>query len=165
MMLFQIRQLTVSTIDERDLPTLFEIYKQCEDFLALGPVPVASMQMVRADIEHSRAENGQYCAIRDGQDQIIGVLDFIAKSEDHCTGVLSLLMIGIPWRGKGYGRAVVHALEAYLRKNHGIERMDAGVQTNNGAAIRFWKSVGYQLSTEPCNMPDRTVVYSMTKVL
>lgn len=165
MMLFQTGQLTVSTIDESDLPALFEVYRQCEGFLALGPVPVASVQMVEEDIEHSRRKNGQYCAIRDGQGRIIGVIDFIAKYEGNHTSSLLLLMIGVLWRGKGYGRAVVQALEDYLNENFGSRRMVSWVQTNNPGAIQFWERLGYHLSTVPLDQPDGTVTYEMAKVL
>ena len=44
--------------EERDLPAVLEVYRQCEDFLALGPVARASLQMVQQDLAISRQENG-----------------------------------------------------------------------------------------------------------
>ena len=165
MIVFQTGELTITTVDGSDMPALFEVYKQCEDFLSLGSLPMPSVQMVKEDINHSRGENGSYCAIREDQGRIIGVIDFNAKSEENHTSVLSLLMIAAPWRNKGYGQAVVSALEEYLRKNYETKQINSGVQTNNREAIRFWKRLGYQLSAESCNLPDGTVVYTMTKEL
>ena len=165
MILFQTDELEVAPIDPGDLPALFEVYKQCEDFLALGPVSEASLQMVREDIDRSRSENGQYCAIRNHQGHLIGVLDFSVNGGDDSTSILSLLMIAASWRNKGYGQTVVNALEMYLKETYKIERIASGVQTNNSGAIRFWKRLGYDLSTEPRPMPDGTVTYEMAKVL
>ena len=165
MILFQGGELLVSTVDEGDVPALLEVYKQCEEFLALGPVPVASVQMVQADIDHSRDENGQYCMIREGRGRIIGVVDFTAKSEEVHTSELLLLMIAAPWRGKGYGQAVVRALEAYLKKNYGTVRVVSWVQTNNPKAICFWQRLGFHLSMEPLDQPDGTVTRMMSKVV
>ena len=36
----------IRPITENDLEEVFEVYRQCEDFLALGPKPKASMAMV-----------------------------------------------------------------------------------------------------------------------
>ena len=165
MVLFRAGELTITPIDSDNLPALLEVYRHCEDFFALGPVPVASVQMIEADIGYSRDHNGQYCAIRDAQDRIIGVLYFIAKSERPHTSSLPLLMIAAPWRGKGYGRAVMHALEAYLKENFGAVQMISWAQTNNREAIQFWRGVGYHLSPEPRSQPDGTATYQMTKAL
>ena len=62
---FYVNNLVVRRIREADLPVVLQIYRQCEDFLAFGPVPAASMEMVQADIAHSVVENGIYCLIID----------------------------------------------------------------------------------------------------
>ena len=48
---------------EADLMAVLEVYRQCEDFLALGPVPTASLEMVQSDLEHSKEEGGVFCLI------------------------------------------------------------------------------------------------------
>lgn len=50
--------LEIRSIRSDELESVLEVYKQCEDFLALGPVPTASKEMVLNDIEISKAENG-----------------------------------------------------------------------------------------------------------
>ena len=165
MILFQTDELQIATVSDRDVPALLQVYKQCEDFLSLGPVPRASIQMLQGDIEHSRGENGRYCAIRTHSDLTVGVIDFIPNSDDRNTSFLSLLMIAAPWRNKGYGQAVVASLEQHLRRTHHTEQIDCAVQTNNSAAIRFWTRLGYALSKEPCRQSDGTITYRMSKTL
>jgi hypothetical protein len=50
--------LIVRPIADNDLDSTLEVYRESEDFLALGPIASASMSMVKADIEHSAAERG-----------------------------------------------------------------------------------------------------------
>ena len=164
MTLFQTDDLKVTTIGKRESSALLEVYKQCEDFLALGPVPVASLGMIQKDRADSRRQGGQYCAIRNGQDVLVGVIDF-AVTERTNSCFLELLMIAAPWRNKGYGRTVVTCLDQYLKRSYGIQRMNAAVQTNNPKGIRFWKRLGYDVSNEPRDQPDGTVTYEMTKML
>ena len=123
MILFQTDELKVATVNDSEISALLEVYKQCEDFLALGPVSEASVQMIKEDIASSRREGGQYCAIRNGQGLTVGVIDFIANTERTDTSFLLLLMIAAPWRNKGYGKTVLTSLEQYLKRSYGIERM------------------------------------------
>ena len=163
MILFQTDELHVATISDRDVPAILEVYRQCEDFLSLGPVPQASTQMVQDDIEHSRGEDGQYCAIRTKHGRAVGVIDFTPNSDCRNTSFLSLLMIAAPWRNIGYGQAVVTSLEQYLKSTYQTEQIDSAVQTNNEVAIRFWRGLGYTLLEEPCRQSDGTITYRMSK--
>ena len=48
----------IRPIAEDDLEAILAVYRQCEDFLALGPQPQASPEMVAADMRQSQAEGG-----------------------------------------------------------------------------------------------------------
>ena len=154
----------VETQDE--LGRLLEIYRECEDFLALGPVAKASLEMVKADLEHSRSEGGLYCSIVDpASGEMVGVVDFVPRGfqgKDSLAS-LSLLMIAARERGKGLGEAVARAVEAEITKDRRISAIDAGVQVNNPKAIRFWQRMGYQIISEPRTMPDGTVCFQLLK--
>jgi ribosomal protein S18 acetylase RimI-like enzyme len=159
---FQIRAVT-----EADLPDILRIYRQCEDFLALGPAPKASLSMVITDLNLSRAQGGQYCGIYLPGGDLVGVLDTIPQGfegEPH-TAFIELLMIAAPYRGSGLGAAVVQWLENSLCEEFGIHVIRAAVQVNNPWAIRFWRRQGYQIVSEPTLQPDQTVVYQLTKEL
>jgi hypothetical protein len=43
---------------EPELRRVLAVYQQCEDFLALGPVATASLEMVKADLALSQQEGG-----------------------------------------------------------------------------------------------------------
>jgi ribosomal protein S18 acetylase RimI-like enzyme len=157
--------LAIHPITRDELGAVLEVYRQCEDFLALGPVPVASMEMVLQDIGISKGYGGSFCGIYAAGGKMIGIFDYVPAGfeGDAQAAYLSLLMIGAPFRGQGVGRAVVEAVEAHIRRDPGIRRILAGVQVNNPAAIRFWQRNGYRIVSGPELMPDQTTVYHLRK--
>jgi ribosomal protein S18 acetylase RimI-like enzyme len=162
--LFAAEGLVARTYEPRDLAAILSVYQQCEDFLSLGPVAVASMEMVIADINHSAVVKGQFCVIENVRGETIGVLDFSTRSSEN-TGVLSLLMIARQHRNKGHGKAIVNALESYLRATYNVETIESGVQVNNPRGIHFWKTRGYQIGTLATLLEDGTTAYDMKKEL
>ena len=146
------------------MPHVLEIYRHSEDFLALGPVPHAFMEMVEADIEKSGRCGGRFCVIENLAGVPIGVLDF-ALHQSARMAFLELLMIAREHRRKRYGGSVVASLQGYLRQRHGTRRIDAGVQANNVPGIRFWKSCGFRIDVTPHALADGTEAYDMSKKL
>ena len=55
--------MLIRLIIDPDLPAVLEAYRQSEDFLALGPNPYASPEMIAADRELSREQGGEYCGL------------------------------------------------------------------------------------------------------
>jgi ribosomal protein S18 acetylase RimI-like enzyme len=160
--LFRGPGFSVRLVAENDIPSILAVYRQCEDFLALGPVPVASLAMVLADIAHSREAGGCYCGIRNEADELVGVLDFIPRHRKN-TAFLELLMIALPHRRRGLGTAVLAGLEAHLKRVYGTRKIESGVQVNNEAGIRFWRSQGFVIGRRARKLPDKTIAYEMKK--
>ena len=92
--------------------------------------------MIEKDLADSRKEAGEYCAIRNSEGALIGVIDIILKALEPSASYLMLLMIGKPWRNRGYGRMVMVALEEYLCEQYGSKQLDAEVQTSNPKGTR-----------------------------
>jgi ribosomal protein S18 acetylase RimI-like enzyme len=158
------RYFTIRDIDEKNIDEIFEVYKQCEDFLSLGPVPHASKQMIMDDFKISEEEGGTFCGIFI-DDQMVGVVDFVLSNFDENPNhaFLSLLMVAKCHRRIGIGSDVVKAVEMEILKNHSIKCILAGVQTNNEPAIAFWKEMGYKIVSGPELLPDTTIVYRLKK--
>lgn len=150
--------------DEMD--AVLAVYRQCEDFLALGPAPAASMAMVRQDIEISQHEGGFFCGIYDAADgKMIGVVDYVPcgfEGDPHLAH-LSLLMIAAPFRQQGVGKVVVEAIEQEIRKDAQVTAILSGVQVNNPQAVQFWQKRGYRIVSGPTLMPDQTTVFGLRK--
>jgi ribosomal protein S18 acetylase RimI-like enzyme len=160
---FHIRPITPDALD-----AVLAVYRQCEDFLALGPAPVASLEMVLQDLEISRCEGGVFCGIYDATaGQMLGVVDYVLRNFEGNPhhAFLSLLMIAAPYRGRGVGQAVVTMVEREIRKDAQVTAILAGVQVNNPQAVRFWQKHGYRIVSGPTLMPDQTTVFGLRKDL
>jgi ribosomal protein S18 acetylase RimI-like enzyme len=159
---FEIRPVT-----QEDLEAVLGVYKQCEDFLALGPVASASMEMVLKDLEISKNEGGIFCGIYTAGGKMIGVVDYVSHNyqEDPQVAFLSLLMIAAPFRNQGIGEAVVDGIENEIRKDSQVNVILSGVQVNNPQAVRFWQMKGYRIVSEPRLHPDQTTAVDLRKDL
>jgi ribosomal protein S18 acetylase RimI-like enzyme len=157
--------LVIRPITQDDLGAILDVYRQCEDFLALGPVPVASMEMVLGDIEISHQEEGISCGIFGSDSRMVGVVDFVPSGfeGDPHHAFLSLLMIAAPYRNQGIGETVVALVEDEIRKDPEIIAILAGVQVNNPHAIRFWQRNGYRIVSGPELHTDGTTAYDLRK--
>lgn len=157
---------SIYAVGEEHADAILSVYRQCEDFLSLGPVPTASMEMVLEDLRHSREMGGVFCGIFVGE-EMAGIVDFVPDGFEGEQGVafLSLLMIARRHRGGGLGSKVVRAVEGEIMKNAGIAVIRSGVQANNGPAIGFWQAMGYRVVGGPDMMPDLTICYSLRKEL
>jgi ribosomal protein S18 acetylase RimI-like enzyme len=159
--------LEIRPVTESELVSVLEVYRQCEDFLALGPVSTASMDMVWKDFELSREQGGVFCGIFNANGRMIGVVDYVHGSFEGNPGYafLSLLMIAAPFRGQEIGDAVVKAVEAEIQKDERIIAILSGVQVNNPRALQFWQRHGYRIAGGPEQMPDLTTVFHLRKDL
>lgn len=168
-MRFEGEHFTICPVDEtREALDILEVYRQCEDFLALGPVVVASPEMVQADLRLSQEEGCTFCGIYDCvTGEMMGIVDFSTNGfeGDPALAFLSLLMIAAPFRGHGLGEAVVQAVESEIRRAGQARAIESGVQVNNPSGIRFWQRMGYRIVSGPTLMPDGTTVYRLYKDL
>jgi len=156
----------IRPIKPDELDAVLDVYRQCEDFLALGPAPAASMAMVLQDIEISQQEGGVFCGIYDAaDDRMIGVVDYVpcGFEGDLHLAHLSLLMIAAPFRRQGVGKAVVEAIEREIKEDARVRAILSGVQVNNPQAVQFWQKRGYRIVSGPTLMPDQTTVFELRK--
>jgi ribosomal protein S18 acetylase RimI-like enzyme len=165
MIVIQKHSLEIRPIGHDDLDAVLDVYRQCEDFLALGPVPTASMGMVLKDIEISQNDGGIFCGIFAPDRKMIGIIDYVPsnyKGDPH-VAFLELLMIAAPFRNQGVGKAVVEAIENEIKKDAKVSTILSGVQVNNPQAMQFWQRNGYRIVSEPKLHPDRTTAVDLRK--
>ena len=148
-----------------DLDAVLDVYRQCEDFLALGPEPAASMEMVLRDIETSQRDGGLFCGIFATEGQTVGVVDFVPSDfeDDPHVAFLSLLMIAAPHRNRGIGQAVVTLIKDEIERNPQVTTILSAVQVNNPQAVRFWQKNGYRIVGGPELQPDGTTTFRLRK--
>jgi len=183
--------MLVRPILDSDLPAVLAVYRQSEDFLALGPNPTASMEMIAADRVLSHAENSEYCGLFAEDGTLQGIFDFVRSgyAGDPGCAYIELLMIAAPYRGRGLGEQAVRWLEKELGEPHPrppapsgtrsglsmemergedkpkISMLRAGVQVNNPGAIRFWQRMGFAITSEAEAQADGTICYRLEKKL
>ena len=86
--------MLIRPIVDFDIPAVLEVYRQSEDFLALGPDPHASLEMVEKDRALSRQQGEVYCGI------------FMEDARKNLTGSPSIEgrqanLSGLFWLGRG----------------------------------------------------------------
>lgn len=157
--------IVVRSVEDPDLAEVLAVYRQCQDFLALGPQPCASMAMVREDLAHSRQERSCFCGIFDPEDAMVGVLDYLPDGfeGDPQQAFITLLMVARPHRCHGIGAQVLAQLEAELQQRGQITRIYTAVQANNPLALKFWDAHGYRVIGGPTLQPDTTVTFRLMK--
>jgi ribosomal protein S18 acetylase RimI-like enzyme len=164
-MLIQSDSFEVRTITQMDLEAVLDLYRQCEDFLVLGPKPTASIKMVLEDIDISRRAQGVFCGVFAGDDGIIGIVDFVPGNFEGNPHVafFSLLMIAPDFRNQGIGATIVELIEKEIKKNAQVTAILSAVQANNPKGLRFWQKNGYRIVGGPQPQPDHTTTFSLQK--
>jgi ribosomal protein S18 acetylase RimI-like enzyme len=153
---------------EREVDAILEVYRQCEDFLALGPVSAASLPMVQEDLHHSQELGGVFYGIYDLDCGVMmGIVDYVTDGflGDDGLAFLSLLMIAAPFRSRGLGAEVVQLVEGDMRRTGQARAVESGVQVNNPQAVRFWQRMGYRIISDATDMADGTTVFRLWKDL
>ncbi|MGE5225010.1 MAG: N-acetyltransferase family protein [Omnitrophica WOR_2 bacterium] len=151
-----------------DAERILEVYRQCEDFLALGPVPHASLEMVLMDLHHSLDGGRNFVGVyllENSIEKLVGVVDYQTAGFEGSleTAFIELLMIAFPYRSKGIGTEIVQRVETEIRNHKQVNTIQSGVQANNPIGIRFWTKMGYQIVCGPELMPDQTIAYRIEK--
>lgn len=157
----------IKPITENDLEDVLEIYRQNEDFLALGPEPEASMAMILRDIESSRHEHGVFCGVYASGGRMVGVVDYVPGNFNGAPHVafISLLMIVPSLHNLGIGTKILEIVENRIARITGVSEIQTAVQLNNPAAFRFWQHNKYRVFGKPERRPDQTVVSYLRKNL
>lgn len=157
---------SLAAVGEESLPELLALYRECEDFLSLGPVAEATEEMVLTDLAQSRTDGACFCGIFAGG-RLAGVVDYLPQgyAGDPGKGYISLIMIAGAMRGVGLGRRVVAEVERRMSASPEVRRIETSVQSNNPRAILFWESLGYVVAGGPFDMPDGTTVFTLQKDL
>jgi len=156
--------LEIRTVTLDDKYAVLDVYRQCEDFLALGPESRASLGMVLKDIETARREGGIFQGIyTDGK--MIGIVSYVARNFEKKPqeAFISLLMIANSYRGYGIGTDIVKRIEKEILKDSHVTTILSAVQVNNPKALRFWQKNRYQIAGGPELRPDSTTVFNLRK--
>jgi hypothetical protein len=103
-------RFTLRAVTPEDHAALLDVYRQCEDFLALGPNPTASAEMIAGDLALSQGQGGIFYGVYDPAGQMIGVVDVVPRlyEGDPALAFLELLRSGDRARSRGGGQSGRH---------------------------------------------------------
>jgi GNAT superfamily N-acetyltransferase len=161
-----IGDIQIRPVTENLLASVLDVYRQREDFLALGPQPVATMAMVRADLSASRVADGRFCGVHGPSGEMLGVVDYVPRNFEGQANqaFIALLMIAAPYRSYGLGAAILMHVEQ-CACGCGATACQTAVQTCNAGALRFWQRNGYVIVSGAEKQADGTTVYRLHKSL
>ncbi len=147
-------RLRLRRLDDGDFAEVARVYRACPSFFRLitGKAEVPD-EHVRSDMQDVPPgfpnERKYFLGIHrvDGG-ELIGVADFLVDWPGPGRGCLGLLLISEPFRSAGYGWEAAMLVECHFVRHHGIRRISLGVESVNGDARRFWRSLGYRATGE-----------------
>lgn len=165
MMHIQHGSFSICPVGVDSYPAVLDVYRQCEDFLALTPTSVATIDMIQLDMNQSQRQRGEYCGVFMPSGNMVGIVDVIRSGFEGRSdrAFIELLIIAQPYRKRGLGAAVVQAVEAEIAKDTTVTAIELAVMVNNPDAIRFWERMGYIIISGALPQPDGTVVWRMRK--
>ena len=108
------KRFTIRPVQPQERDAILEVYRQCEDFLALGPVATASMEMVDADLRHSIDDGGIFCGIFAPDGIMMGIIDVVMSgfegnpAHSFLSAADDWAALPILWSGRGscaFGRS------------------------------------------------------------
>ncbi len=93
-------------------------------------------------IKHATKENYALYAVRLGG-EIVGLFDLYDGYPLDNTAWISLFLLDIPIRGRGFGQRIENEIACFCRAN-GFQSLALALSMNNRQAFKFWVSCGYK---------------------
>jgi ribosomal protein S18 acetylase RimI-like enzyme len=124
--------LSIAPIADADVAAVIALWRRC-DLTRPWNDPAADIAMAR------KGQNATVLVGRDGHDIAASVL----VGHDGHRGWVYYVSVDPDRRGKGYGRSIMTAAEAWLRER-GIEKLQLMVRKDNAKVQAFYETLDYQ---------------------
>jgi ribosomal protein S18 acetylase RimI-like enzyme len=123
--------LAIAPIDDADVADVVALWQRCHLTRPWND-PAADIALAR---------KGSNATVLVGRDNTFIVASVMVGHDGH-RGWVYYLAVDPDCRHKGYGRAIMHAAEEWLR-GHGIEKLQLMVRPGNDQVQTFYQSLGY----------------------
>ena len=141
-MIFETDNLILTTIEEKDIEDVIEIYNSNTEFLQkhMGRNEI-TIEWLKEELEEmKRVGFNSFIIIEKTARKTIGILDIRIAEESY----LSLLMIHNDYKDKGYGKEIYTKLEEYIKTlTSKTIRIDV-VTDYNKKVENFWERNGFK---------------------
>ena len=152
-------------LEDDDLDLIASLYRSTPNYRTALPFGHASISTLRlrAELDDAQQRDSRFLfAIERCSDHaVIGMADVELESTMSEAATISLLLIGGPYQGQGYGNDAAELLETALFSDPTVDLILAGVDEASKQGIRFWQKRGYTFSGRTTHDPatSRTTVW------
>ncbi len=136
---------------------LQQVYRATPAYWQMYELPAAPEQQALRDLEAAASTPGRTLLgiVRriDPADpaqgvEMVGVVDFRVHWPDPQVVYVAMIMVAEPYQRQGIGAQAWRLLVPWLRQSAGMQVARTGVEQFNPNALRFFQSLGFQLSGE-----------------
>ncbi|WP_075064204.1 GNAT family N-acetyltransferase [Ornatilinea apprima] len=136
-----------------DGPRLQDLVMRCSDFHLLihDELPGAhEAEELLTDLPPGKtAEDKLVLGVETLNGSLMGVMDLVMDYPEKGKLFIGLFLLDPAARGKGWGKAVMMALEDWCRQQ-GVQKLGLGVLEHNQPARAFWQAIGFiEISRRP----------------
>ena len=133
-------------LTEHDVGDVLDLYARCIDYFMLQdgePATLADAAEMFRDVPEERSAVDQTVMGWRGQNGLVAVAAILRDYPSDGVWYLGFLIVDAAARGKGIGRSIYDVIERWAA-DRGAQEIRLAVLEANGAAERFWRSLGYR---------------------
>jgi GNAT superfamily N-acetyltransferase len=147
MTLFTAGSLTASELAEADLPAVQALYESNPAYFEIAKGELAGPDAAREGFETVPPADMSYTrvwriGVHDAAGALVAIIDVVEDLLAPRIWHVGFFMVAGAAQGRGIGRSVYAALEAWMRAR-GADWSRLGVVAGNVRAERFWRAQGY----------------------
>jgi GNAT superfamily N-acetyltransferase len=133
-------------LTEHDAGEVLDLYARCIDYFMLQdgePATLADAIELFRDVPEEKTAVDQIVMGWRGQKGLMAVVAILRDYPSDGVWYLGFMIVDAAARGKGIGRSIYDAIER-CAVDRGAQEIRLAVLEVNGAAEKFWRSLGYK---------------------
>ena len=144
------KRLEMRALGARDYPAVVEIYRQTPRFIVElngRSADSIGLEMVEEDAAHAANHGATFAGLFLRENgQMVGVADYVPNGYggQPNRAWIALLLIAEPYQRQGYGSEAYRLIEESIFADPDMQTLGLGVLVNNGPALGFWRTMGYE---------------------
>lgn len=135
-----------SILTESDAGEVADLYARCTDYFMLQdgePATLADAIELFRDVPEEKSAVDQIVMGWQGENGLMAVAAILRDYPSDSVWYLGFMIVDAAARGRGIGRSIYDTIEQWA-VDRGAQEIRLAVLEVNGAAERFWRSLGYR---------------------
>ncbi len=145
-------------LQDDDLDAVVALFRATPNYTAALNYGQATLTKLRlqTDIDDARQHPSRtlFAIERCAAHTLVGIADVEREGTMSDAATITLLLIGGPHQGQGYGSEAADLLEAALFADPNVDLIMAGVDEASELGMRFWQARGYEPSGLTTHDPE-----------